>query len=703
MSGKIKSTNLSESTFTGKSTAGVNKALMQDLKTAAAELNMNLYFSSTTGGTHTTNSRHYSGNAVDIAAINGFSWNNGRSKFVELGDQLDAKLQSMGYTNDSEGKNPKSVLWKMNKYGNSNKDHEDHLHVSNLTDSIAADDGTIVVTPSSSDIETKIDTEEQTADSTVTNFQEVILYLRTNFAPVTFINLDTYTFNYNDEFITIHSNGTADIEHVQDKTKTTESWILNKTNGIYKLTIGSQVISPADNKLTKVANEAGEDDESWKVIDYIQLILDFAGFIPGYGDIIDAVNAMIYFAREKYIDGFLSLIAIIPFVGSVMKFGFKGAFKAIGAARVERAIVKALKGSPSSLRKILMDAAKSGKIDKLQLKQMSNFGDETAKLLRMKGKDLAKYEKTLKAMGTSPKAVMKKMDKWAKEIETLLVHRPDPTKAWKVGKRIAKGVDTTLTYVTFGGWNLLKTILKMLNIFNIGKMKQLENGVKAIYKEKLFASNMLAAQMAHVNEFIPSHFYKTRGWVVGGPSNNKIKKALDTLQKTNPRLYRKTIREIADKTAHTGNEWYRMMANNELMIAGTAIFQPGKVFKGTANGNLLNIFKEMNGLMNVKALDVYSNEIQDLAEKAGIDPQDDINGVIVHAIIGAMDWIMGDKDRKAGEQFDMNNVLSSSTQSEMKQIYDSTEGEPAERLEKMAASGYDELTLMAFSQIFKLF
>ena len=41
----------------------------------------------------------------------------------------------------------------------------------------------------------------------------------------------------------------------------------------------------------------------------------------------NSINAIIYFAREKYFDGFLSLLAIIPVVGSLLKLSIKGIYK----------------------------------------------------------------------------------------------------------------------------------------------------------------------------------------------------------------------------------------------------------------------------------------------------------------------------------------------------------------------------------------
>ena len=70
-----------------------------------------------------------------------------------------------------------------------------------------------------------------------------------------------------------------------------------------------------------------EAEESNEVLDTLQMILDWAGLIPGIGDVLDIINAVIYFARGKYLDGLLSSIAIIPIVGSVLSLTLKTVFK----------------------------------------------------------------------------------------------------------------------------------------------------------------------------------------------------------------------------------------------------------------------------------------------------------------------------------------------------------------------------------------
>ena len=85
-------------------------------------------------------------------------------------------------------------------------------------------------------------------------------------------------------------------------------------------------------------------------IDIFQTILDWAGFIPGYGDIIDAINAIIYFSRGKTIDGFLSLVAVVPVAGSAIKLALKGTMQSIGGAIAFNKILKQAKaGNVSGL------------------------------------------------------------------------------------------------------------------------------------------------------------------------------------------------------------------------------------------------------------------------------------------------------------------------------------------------------------------
>ena len=80
---------------------------------------------------------------------------------------------------------------------------------------------------------------------------------------------------------------------------------------------------------TKKDTQAKYDNSISYWADILQTIGDWAGLIPGYGDAIDICNALIYFGRGKRTEGLLSLIAIVPVVGSIIKLGVKNGFKMI--------------------------------------------------------------------------------------------------------------------------------------------------------------------------------------------------------------------------------------------------------------------------------------------------------------------------------------------------------------------------------------
>ena len=96
------------------------------------------------------------------------------------------------------------------------------------------------------------------------------------------------------------------------------------TNGGYR---NNQLLEIYDNNGTLLLTEG--------VIDDVQGVLDWAGFIPGIGDFLDAINALIYMFRKKWILGGLSLIAVIPVVGSIISTPFKALHKLIGSKLVK--------------------------------------------------------------------------------------------------------------------------------------------------------------------------------------------------------------------------------------------------------------------------------------------------------------------------------------------------------------------------------
>jgi len=102
----------------------INTALLADVETAARNAGVKVDVTTAITGHHTGKTRHTSGNAVDIAIINGKSVSTSNRADA---DKLVNQLISLGYVKNSETSNNKAVL----TFGFPG--HDNHVHVSNLT------------------------------------------------------------------------------------------------------------------------------------------------------------------------------------------------------------------------------------------------------------------------------------------------------------------------------------------------------------------------------------------------------------------------------------------------------------------------------------------------------------------------------------------------------------------------------------------
>jgi hypothetical protein len=111
----------------------INISLLSDIQTAAKRANVQVSVTTAVTG-HRKGTRHESGNAVDIAMINGKGWSDESSaKSKGIYDSIKRfvdELKNLGYlVNVKESGNPKVVLW----FGY--KNHHHHVHVSNKSGS----------------------------------------------------------------------------------------------------------------------------------------------------------------------------------------------------------------------------------------------------------------------------------------------------------------------------------------------------------------------------------------------------------------------------------------------------------------------------------------------------------------------------------------------------------------------------------------
>ena len=103
----------------------INTTLLQDIQTAAKSAGLKVDITTAVSG-HDKGTRHETGNAVDVAIINGKAVSPSNRGDA---DKLVAALVSMGYVKNSESGNPKAVL----TFGF--KGHDNHVHISNTTSS----------------------------------------------------------------------------------------------------------------------------------------------------------------------------------------------------------------------------------------------------------------------------------------------------------------------------------------------------------------------------------------------------------------------------------------------------------------------------------------------------------------------------------------------------------------------------------------
>jgi hypothetical protein len=130
----------------------INTALLQDVQNAAKSAGLKVNITTAVSG-HDRGTRHETGNAVDVARINGVgsegatNSTNGNAKFREFGNKLKDALVSMGYVWNTESGNPKAVLWQTNTGGN----HFNHVHISNTTSTPSKVTGTPASTDTTTD------------------------------------------------------------------------------------------------------------------------------------------------------------------------------------------------------------------------------------------------------------------------------------------------------------------------------------------------------------------------------------------------------------------------------------------------------------------------------------------------------------------------------------------------------------------------
>lgn len=393
------------------------------------------------------------------------------------------------------------------------------------------------------------------------------------------------------------------------------------------------------------------------ILDTIQLILDFAGFIPGYGDIIDVINAAGYFYRGKQLEGYLSLVAIVPVVGSAIKNSMKGAIQSIGSSIAFRKLLKqAQSGNITGLADFYKMAYESGKLSKVQLSSLADYGDYVANLLVSGKTGISSVEQALKLDPATLRTVYKQIDEIASTIrntistpvrETLKSTNLITKGAKKVVSKIGKLTTTGLNLVTFGGFGVAKNLVKKLGVTE-RELKQLRKAmdvkfVKQVEESPLLTTSMFkqlkrpSASRATAELGVPPWLWSSQ--------TKDIDDWFTNLKNTDPAKWKEISNKIANQAISINNPYYVKMASNYFQQAAN-IFSPGAVYAGS-KGDILPSLLKLNTyrLSNPKNLDIVANEVEDLAEKLGLDPKDDINSIFVSALyLSVMELVKDYKD-----------------------------------------------------------
>lgn len=133
---------------------------------------------------------------------------------------------------------------------------------------------------------------------------------------------------------------------------------------------------------------SGLDQNS--VLDGIQLALDAAGFVPGFGAIPDLINASISALRGNWVDAGMSLLAAVPLIGDAAagaKIAYKGLKVAKSMDKSANELIKVTKGlnKYEKKAKLAKEASKYTGKD-ISVKELVSHGmsDEDAKFFMKK-------------------------------------------------------------------------------------------------------------------------------------------------------------------------------------------------------------------------------------------------------------------------------------------------------------------------------
>lgn len=202
---------------------------------------------------------------------------------------------------------------------------------------------------------------------------------------------------------------------------------------------------PASGQPDEVVQKKSKN--SGNILDIIVNVLDIVGFIPGIGDIADAVNTGIAIIRKQWLNAVLSAIVMIPGLGSAIAAPIKTLVRAAGNVTVVKKAVKLLASLLGGLSKVVSKL--SGLLNGLKVtlrklpKLIGSIGDSFLVRLAI-GK---KGTKAVKAFANSMESGIETV---CKEVD-------------RVGATVRKAAGNEPERVIKGGAEIAEDTLKWLN------------------------------------------------------------------------------------------------------------------------------------------------------------------------------------------------------------------------------------------------
>ena len=446
------------------------------------------------------------------------------------------------------------------------------------------------------------------------------------------------------------------------------------------------------------------NDSNW--IDTLQTVLDWAGLVPVYGDAIDIVNGIIYAAREKYFDAALSLIAVIPVVGSVAKLGIKNIGKPV--AKVARGVFIGSKASRYRATEKFWDVInKSGVIDQKVLRGLSNGLDEMGSYIRQ----TKSYSKKFGIDSPQFSKALDEISDFFKNSETILSKSVSrSTKASKFAEKqlidLARKVPVFNTVakdlVKHPGWfrrtfrafslNPLKMRrLRILFDINPNKLNDISKYLRKSFDDKLINPQnagdlLLIAKSIPFNKMKDIKFpfdtgaFRVKNYKLnfGDLINNlkspdEFKIFGEELAKLDSKTYEqfaKNIIEVAKEEntllyfTRLGNQSLNMKAILDPKQYMEALFKDKRV--GSTLLSMANDYYRNIRFLGKKQLDIISNEVEEIMDEMGIsassgpfktDSVDNMDSVFMAVPIESIKEAVGEEQYQSAKKITINNVL----------------------------------------------